>query len=87
MKHRPSFHAVLVAAAFGALALAGCAESGPKMSKEEAEDKIFAPTDVEKMSPEMKAKIPGNALGPGGGGQPGAGATPPPNLTQPRSGG
>jgi hypothetical protein len=63
------------------LVLAGCGSGDKPMTKGEAEDKIFAPTDIESMTPEMKAKIPANGLGPAGTTTAKLpGATPPANL-------
>ncbi|MDX2066568.1 MAG: hypothetical protein SFX74_12585 [Fimbriimonadaceae bacterium] len=63
-----------------ALALAGCDGSEKPMSKDEAKDKIFAPTDLDKMTPEMRAKVPANGMGPAGSSGGGGSATPPANL-------
>lgn len=76
---------LILAAAALCLLAAGCADTGPSMTKEEAEDTIFTKTDVANMTPEMKAKIPANGLGPvggaPGGSQPmGPGAAPPPDI-------
>lgn len=73
---------ILALAGLACVALVGCDGGEKPMSKKDAEDKIFAPTDVNSMSPEMKAKIPSNGLGPAGsqGAPQMPGATPPPNL-------
>lgn len=75
----------MIAAGVLFLACLGCAEDEKPMTKEEAAKKIFAPTKVEDMSPEMRSKIPANGLGPAGdgGARPNLpGATPPPSLNQ-----
>lgn len=61
MKYVARFFPIL-----GLIVLTGCASQEKPLSQQEAKEKIFAPTDVNGMSPEMRARIPQNGLGPAG---------------------
>lgn len=53
--------ALIALAATSVFLLAGC-QGEPEKTKEEAAKEMFAPTDPNKLSPEMRANIPKDVL-------------------------